>query len=292
MGLIDTLRFITRHPLNRHRPMKALGRFLHWQVVSRTSPWPVLYPWVNGSGILVWKGLTGLTGNVYCGLHEFEDMAFVLHFLRQGDLFLDVGANVGSYTILGGTSGASVVAVEPLPATFRLLCRNIGVNSFAENVRALNIGLSNAAGTLHFTDHLDTVNHVVPPGTANSRPVRVDTLDTTCADRTPVLIKIDVEGYEKEVLQGGAHTLENPALKALIVELNDSGKRYGTGENEVLSLLDKAGFQRMEYDPRSRSLSAFSGQSHTGNGLFVRDPEFVRQRLKEGKAFRVNGVVL
>lgn len=284
--------FILRHPLNRHKPLKALGRFLHWQIVSRLMSWPVLYPWVNDSKILVWKGLTGLTGNVYCGLHEFEDMAFVLHFLETGDLFVDVGANVGSYAVLGGTTGASVLAVEPLPATFRLLCRNIVVNTFAENIKALNIGFSDAPGTLHFTDHLDTVNHVVPPGTPDSCPVLVDTLDAICAERIPALIKIDVEGYEKEVLQGGAKTLQSPVLKALIVELNDSGKRYGNQENEVISLLEKAGFQRMEYEPRQRQLSSFSGQSRTGNGLFVRDPEFVMQRLALGRAFSVNGVTL
>jgi hypothetical protein len=52
------------------------------------------------------SGMTGATGNLYVGLHEFEEMAFLLHFLRPGDLFADVGANVGSYTIL------AAVAVE------------------------------------------------------------------------------------------------------------------------------------------------------------------------------------
>jgi hypothetical protein len=41
-----------------------------------------------------------MSGNIYAGLHEFGDMAFVLHFLRAGDLFADVGANIGSYTVL------------------------------------------------------------------------------------------------------------------------------------------------------------------------------------------------
>lgn len=50
--------------------------------------------------------MTGATGNWYCGLQEYEDMSFVLHALRPGDLFVDVGANIGSYSILaaGGSS--------------------------------------------------------------------------------------------------------------------------------------------------------------------------------------------
>jgi hypothetical protein len=45
-------------------------------------------------------GMTGATQNIYVGLQEFVDIMLTLHFLRKGDLFLDMGANVGSYTIL------------------------------------------------------------------------------------------------------------------------------------------------------------------------------------------------
>jgi len=48
---------------------------------------------VNGSKFLVKTGETGLTGNIYTGLHEFPDMGFLLHFLRAEDLFVDIGAN-------------------------------------------------------------------------------------------------------------------------------------------------------------------------------------------------------
>lgn len=57
--------------------------------------------------------MTGATGNIYVGLHEFEDMAFLLHVLRRTDLFVDVGANIGSYTILaGGAAGAKLLLNE------------------------------------------------------------------------------------------------------------------------------------------------------------------------------------
>jgi hypothetical protein len=61
------------------------------------------------------KGLTGATGNWYCGLDAFEDMAFLLHFMREEDLFVDVGANIGSYTILAGNEvGAETIEIEPI----------------------------------------------------------------------------------------------------------------------------------------------------------------------------------
>src|SRR5437868_4075814 len=114
MGIINTLNFITRHPLNEQRKLKAIGRWLTWQVGSRLVPGPVAVNFVNDTMLLVSPGMTGATGNVYAGLHEFQDMAFVLHLLRQGDCFIDVGANIGSYTVLaGGGIGARCIAIEP-----------------------------------------------------------------------------------------------------------------------------------------------------------------------------------
>jgi predicted RNA methylase len=70
--------------------------------------------------------MTGATQKIYCSLQEFEDMALLLHVLRPGDLFVDVGANVGSYTILAaGVCGANVISIEPVPSTFTHLADNI-----------------------------------------------------------------------------------------------------------------------------------------------------------------------
>ena len=106
--------------------------------------------------------MTGATGNWYCGLHEVRDMAFVLHLLRPGEQFLDVGANVGSYTVLAaGAVGAHVTSVEPVPLTFAHLQRNVVLNGLSGNVNAWQGGLSDSAGTLRFTSEQDTVNHVL-----------------------------------------------------------------------------------------------------------------------------------
>ena len=115
MGLTRSISFILGHPLNRSRPAAALVRWLRWQLGSRLLPGPVLVPFVEHIGLLMRPGMTGATGNLYCGLHEFEDMALVLHALRPADLFVDIGANVGSYSMLAAATGAEVSAFEPIP---------------------------------------------------------------------------------------------------------------------------------------------------------------------------------
>ena len=90
MGVLNTYKFIANHPLTKDHKLSTMLRWLKWQVGSRLVPGSVAIPFVNETHLLAKPGMTGATGNIYCGLHEFEDMGFVLHFLRPGDLFVDM----------------------------------------------------------------------------------------------------------------------------------------------------------------------------------------------------------
>jgi hypothetical protein len=91
--------------------MQNIARFLSWQIGSRLSQTAHVFELANGAKMFARPGMTGATGNLYVGLHEFAEMAFLLHFLRRGELFADVGANVGSYSVVAGAAvGADVIA--------------------------------------------------------------------------------------------------------------------------------------------------------------------------------------
>ncbi len=138
------------------------SRYARWQISSRLALGPSLVPLVNGTQLIVTSGMTGATGNIYTGLNEFFDCAFLLHLLRPADVFVDVGANVGVYTVLAsGVVGAYTVSIEPIPQTFAKLSVNLRVNDIADRVKSCNVGLGRANGTLRFTKDIDTCNHVV-----------------------------------------------------------------------------------------------------------------------------------
>jgi FkbM family methyltransferase len=147
------------------------------------------------------NGMRGATENLHVGLSEFEDMAFVLHLLRQTDLFVDVGANVGAYTVLAsGVAGSMSIAFEPVPDTFTHLLRNIAVNAIADRVDGRNVAVGREDGTVRFTATLDTINHVATEHDTADQLVEVPVvkLDHALENREPTLIKIDVEGYEAQ----------------------------------------------------------------------------------------------
>ncbi len=292
MRLFNLLSFVWRHPLNASGRMAALGRVLRWQVHSRLTSKPIPLPFVEGTRLHALRGMTGATGNWYCGLHEVEEMGFVLHLLRPDELFVDVGANIGSYTILAaGAVGARVIAFEPIPEAFAHLERNISMNGLGAKVRACRMGLSDAASTLRFTSGLDTVNHVLAEGEDGpSLDVPVARLDDVLVGGPPVLIKIDVEGHERAVLLGAGKTLAAPELLAVILETNGSGARYGVSDDALREIMAEHGFHPYGYDPFRRRLVP-AAPSH-GNTVFLRDAAAVQARVSASRRYRlINGTL-
>jgi FkbM family methyltransferase len=285
MSIFDTLGFIVTHPLNGQRKVAAIADFIRWQIGSRLVPGPVIYTWVNGSRMIVRPGEAGLTGNLYCGLHEFPDMAYLLHVVGPDDLFVDVGANVGSYTLLAcAARGARGHAFEPVPTTFARLVDNLRINHLGDRVTAWNVGVADQAGELAFTSGENATNHVVTANDSPSAAVRVKVLplDEVLGTDSPSVIKIDVEGFEAPVLSGASRTLANPALHSVIMELNGSGSRYGFKDEQMVRTMAGHGFSTFSYEPFSRQLTSLDGKnSRAGNTLFIRGEAAIRARLRE-----------
>lgn len=275
------------HPVNRARRVAAFKRWLSWQIGSRIVGHPVIVPFVDDTVLVATSGLTGVTGNIFFGLAEFEEMAFALHVLRHDELFVDVGANQGSYSIMAaGAVGARVVAFEPIAAAASEFQRNIRLNDLVGRVELHRAGVGSSASELFFTDVFDTVNHVALPGELGVR-TRAVALDDVLLDRQPTLIKIDVEGFEPEVLRGARRTLARESLLALIVETNDSFKHYGFSIEDVLEPLRTAGFAPYAYRPDTRELAALAtASSESGNTLFIRDATMVSERLTSAPRYR------
>jgi FkbM family methyltransferase len=272
-----TLYFIASHPLSEGRVLRNLARFCVWQAVSRIWPYPLSFELVQGARMFAARGLHGATGNLYLGLHEAEEMGFVLHVLRQGDAFCDVGANVGSYTVLAMSRGATVYAFEPGSAAINWLRRNIELNAANGRAHAHQIALSDHSGTAAFISTRDTENRLSDDGDTT---VPVTTMDKATEGERPALIKIDVEDGGQGVLAGAFETLRNPDLLAVVGEL--------TGYAAV-ALLAQHGFAPYSYDLVSRTLSPLPDVSHRGNAIFIRDFPHVSERVKTAPPFSIRG---
>ena len=290
MNFTRVISNILNHPFNRQHKLKAFQRFIKWQLASKILNYPVIVPFTDKTWLIIKKGMTGATGNYYCGLHDFEDMVFLMHFLRKEDLFIDVGANIGSYTILSsGHVGANTISVEPVPSTFKNLMNNIAINHILPKVKPLNIALGHEKTELLITSTYDTINNIKYKEEEGTVKVTVDTLDNIIEpDHSNILLKIDVEGFEAAVLKGSNKLLSNPAVKAIIMELNGLGEQYGFDEKEMHHFLLQQGFNTYSYSPYERKLTP-KNKLDINNTLYIRNEEFVKKRLSEAVVINIAG---
>ena len=249
-------------------------KVLYWQVRKRYTKKPLKINLRSGANLLIESG-TDATGYWYFELPDYEEQMFLLNNLRVGDLFIDVGANIGGWSLLMAGVGARVLAFEPVPSTFNKLVRNININpDLTENIEVHQLALGSHDCFLTFISDKDTCNRVLKEEEeydGETINVVVKTLDSFTSDREPVAIKIDVEGSELNVLRGAEKTLSKPSLKFLIIETFRHANFNTFFIKELEGLLGRHGFLPCKYDSRNSRLRTFTKVNEGGqNTIYAR----------------------
>lgn len=197
---------------------------------------------------------------------EPETLNWIDTWMRNGDVFFDVGANVGIYSLYAALRHpeARVIAFEPEYANLHLLRDNVIENNLQERIEVYSVALTTSSGVshLHIQDFtpgsaLHTESREILSLTLTKHPVVwregvcTMTVDEFCdaTNLRPDCVKIDVDGTEPKVLQGAVRTLGSPRLRTLIVEMPDEQAARDT----CVDLLSFAGFRREWRDPRAKS---------------------------------------
>jgi FkbM family methyltransferase len=164
------------------------------------------------------------------GLHHYEPplpMLVVSYLSRYQGTFIDVGANTGLYSLIAAavSEDVNVVAFEPLPQIYAKLVENIRLNeAFARRTRTSPVALSRRTGTLDFYETINDMGYLSTSSTLEENHARAIgakfvrqkvsamTLDDWVAEN-PIknlsMIKIDAEGHEPAVLEGGIATISS-----------------------------------------------------------------------------------
>jgi len=212
--------------------------------------------------------------------HREEDALFAA-YLRPGSIVVDVGANIGVFSLsasrIVGASG-KVHSLEAHPQTFRYLKRNLALN-VADNVMAYHVAAGNVHGTLRFSDKIfDDQNTVLQNGAGLEVPAR--TLDELLpSERHIHLLKVDVEGYEKFVFEGASKTLSR--TETVCFEAWDEHFiRFGYGFDDVWQILHRQGFEIFRF-PEAKHIAPVPGSyraSHREYLVAVRNgDDFIRR---------------
>lgn len=190
----------------------------------------------------------------FFGRYEIEKLQtlFWKQNLKDGQIVLDIGANVGYYSLMAAKriNKGTVYAFEPVRDTFDKLENNINLNRFT-NIKAYNLAVSDRAGTLQLFpgDHKNT-------GTSSIRmhkgfSGKLEMVDAITVDEFVArenifkadFIKIDVEGSEMNVLKGMKLTLEKLSPVVLIELLEEKLENAGSSVKEIYQLFIGMGYK-------------------------------------------------
>jgi|GEM_PF-4262700 FkbM family methyltransferase len=181
--------------------------------------------------------------------------AFLLRHLGPHGVFLDVGANVGYFSLLLARSQpqARVFAFEPNPAIACHLAESIEHNALKDRLTLHSLAASDAAGTLSFIVDAENSGHsrLSGDGRAGAFDVEMirldDWLPTRLGDRSLHVVKIDVEGAELRVLRG-MEKLITKHRPALVVEAYDEHlAEFGDSRASLRAWLTEAGYIELAY---------------------------------------------
>lgn len=164
-----------------------------------------------------------------------------LESLGDADVLYDIGANVGSYSLIAAKArGARVVAFEPASASYAVLCENIRAND-ASSIIAIPVALAATSGLTTFryaSMRPGAAHHNAEGRTVYEQPMpafRLDDLVTLLELPRPTHLKIDVDGAEVDILAGATATLAGASVRSVLAELR-------AGDDRAAGILEAAGF--------------------------------------------------
>ena len=216
-----------------------------------------------------------------------------LRRLKPEDVLLDVGANVGMYSVFAALAQKSkVIAFEPESQNFAQLCKNIELNSLHKKIIPFCAGLSDETGlsSLHLSKFVwnggNSCHSLKEEVGFDLKPRHSDfvqgvvsyTIDKAVQEGVipiPQFIKIDVDGFEHKVIEGAMHTLKRAEVRSLCIEINGNLEAH----RKMLKKLEELGFY---HDPLQVE------RSIRKDGAFKGCAEYILDRFNQNKLEIIN----
>lgn len=275
---------VAAHPNSHGHRIRAAANLWIWQVWRRTVKSPVLVSLECGAKLRcpAWSKMAGTWVSI--GYHE-EELVFLRETIAPEDLFVDVGANIGVYSMVAAARGARVVAFEPFPQAREAFLENVTLNGCADRVTVHPCALSDERSTMTLTTDLESSNHLVV-GAGSGLTVDVRLLDEVLSNdalsgRRVAIVKVDAEGFDANVLRGARRILTEQK-PCVIVEVWAGGR-------EVREILEPLGYAIYHFDATRRELE-FVPSDFSSEGYFVaihaESIDRIRERLRSSPTRR------
>jgi FkbM family methyltransferase len=272
----------------------SLPRLARWYRLARDTYRATRYrPEPTGAGFSI------LRGSEYANRIASAELAAFNRHVGTADLFVDIGANVGFFTVLASRAGVRTLAIEPSPVNLRHLYENLRIAKGDATVEVLPVALSHSIGLmdLYGSGQGASLQRGWGDIASNFRTlVPTTTVDSVLSGRPGrMLIKVDVEGSENDVLAGAAETLIRSPRPTWLIE-HGPDVREGYREffeqlwmhSYTISALPEAG-GRAEFRIEAETVAAWGSMEQAPELMFLcqplpekRDRGTARTRVDDG----------
>ncbi|HEV8082400.1 MAG TPA: FkbM family methyltransferase [Chitinophagaceae bacterium] len=276
MGIFESIKsiigYIWQSPSNKGQKMYRVSLAIAWQCYKRIVGLPIISELDNGAKFILEPNSTNSTGNIYVKTYEAEYIYFLRKHILKGGLIIDIGAHMGLYTLLLNDLFVGGYCFEPAPDTFRALKTNLFINDLVEKFLPINSAVSETSTVqaLKMEGTFSGVNYLVrnmenAENVAIVSVVSIDNFLTEKSEKEKIhFIKIDTEGNELKVLEGGLQTLKNNSHLILLFE--------NSSPTNLIAILSSINFKVFSIDKTGNIFSDKNFLLHSYN-LFAVGPE-------------------
>ncbi len=234
------MRLALEDPANAMEKNKTRARVVRFHLASALFHKATAFPVGKHSRILVDPKFPSTLKALTSRTPDGDNMLAWGRILSPGDVFVDVGANAGLYSVMAADMGARVVSVEPFAECRKALAANRALNGFEFEIvpaaLASDALIEQCGRTMTLTEDKGPRNHLLLQDGSRGARVPVMTLDEVIddkVDRNEVVtgLKVDVEGAELLVLEGAVRAISGGRVKWIQLEYNTLARDNGFAQD-------------------------------------------------------------
>ncbi len=245
MKIFNQLNKLLNHPLNKNRKVNTILRITWWKFNQLYFKIPAVVEMTKNAKLICYPNNSYGSFVVYANFPEYEELNFLHQVIHDGDIVIDVGANIGSESVLAASKGQNVkvFAFEPTDSLVPLLEENRAINGFFDRIEIIKKAVSNNNGKTQFVLETESeINHIATTNSNGKKTKDVDclTLDSFTKNtgiKKINFLKIDVEGAELLVLQGAKNLLAEKRIDLILFELNKNLSNFNATPEDIFTVL-------------------------------------------------------
>ncbi len=221
-------------------------RAVSYQIFKRVTKSIISIRLFNGKQIFLYPESNVSTMFVYTSIPDKKEIEILRQYSTPKTIFLDIGANIGSYSVLLMDKVKNIYAFEPHPLTAKQCKMNFLLNNYDEK-QIVQLALSDTNSEVYFTDNRkQTSINKISNDSKDCFKVTSNTLDNFSSqhlDRSlNYIVKIDTEGFEYNVLKGGIKFFKDYNIDCIAFEC------FGGPNSEVFKILQSYGYKTFKID--------------------------------------------